>query len=217
MKQHSKKIAARTATLGMAAAMTLIGASSCTNNKEEETDIPAIKAPAEVVMDNILSRKSVRSFGDAEVSDEVVQQLLRAAMAAPTGRDVRPWRFVVLRDTAQYDTVFAGNANLNIFKDSKVVIVLCAETKGKDSTENLIWRDDMGACTENLLLAAEAYGLGAVWTACYPIEERMAPVRTSLGLPADVVPYAVVPIGYPDTDNEPKDKWDSTNVHYNKW
>lgn len=75
----------------------------------------------------------------------------------------------------------------------------------------------MGACTENFLLAAEALGLGAVWTACYPFEERMATVASYLNLPGNVVPYCVVPVGYPTGDNEPKDKWDESRIHYNRW
>jgi nitroreductase len=75
----------------------------------------------------------------------------------------------------------------------------------------------MGAVTENLLLAVEAYGLGACWTACYPYVDRMAPVKKALSLPATVVPYCVVPIGYPVGGEQPKDKWDSSRIHYNQW
>jgi len=75
----------------------------------------------------------------------------------------------------------------------------------------------MGAVTENLLLAVEAHGLGACWTACYPYADRMEPVKKALGLPATVVPYSVVPIGYPAGDEQPKDKWDASRIHYNNW
>ena len=82
---------------------------------------------------------------------------------------------------------------------------------------NHLWRDDLGAATENLLLAVEAYGLGACWTACYPYPDRMNPIRQSLGLPATVVPYAVVPVGVPAGETQPKDKWDPSRIHYNRW
>ena len=63
----------------------------------------------------------------------------------------------------------------------------------------------------------EAYGLGACWTACYPYPDRMDPIKKALQLPATVVPYAVVPIGYHDGTTQPKDKWDPARVHYNRW
>ena len=76
---------------------------------------------------------------------------------------------------------------------------------------------DCAAATENLLLAAEALGLGAVWTACYPYEDRMTPAIEALALPDNVKPYCIVPVGHPAGDDEPKDKWKPENIHYDKW
>lgn len=208
-------------TLLMAAAAIMFAA-CC--NKQEAT--PA--DPAEVVMDNILARKSVRSYNGETIPDSVMENILRAAMAAPSGRDWRPWSFVVLTDKSQYDSVFAGNFNMQKFMESGAVVVICADTihmgptrdnpDGPDVAQyNPLWRDDMGAVTENLLLAVEAYGLGACWTACYPYPQTMEPVKRCLGLPASVVPYAVVPIGYPNGETQPKDKWDPARVHYGRW
>ena len=186
------------------------------------------ESPADVVMQNILSRKSVRSYTGDTIPTDILGKLLRAAQAAPTGMDIRPWSFVVLTDKSQYETIFAGNFNMKKFMESGAVVVIRADTTvtrpPRDNpdgpavtTPNQIWRDDMGACTENLLLAVEAYGLGACWTACYPFPDTMKPVKEALGLPPTVVPYAVVPIGYPSTENTPKDKWDPSRVHYDRW
>ena len=189
---------------------------------------PVAPDPAEVVMTNILNRKSVRSYTGDTIPASVMENLLRAAMAAPSGRNIQPWSFVVLNDTSRYDEIFGDNFNLSMYKQSAAVVVLCADTtvvrpprENPDAPAvqqpNGIWRDDMGAVTENLLLAAEAHGLGACWTACYPYVDRMAPVKQALGLPATVVPYSVVPIGYPACDEQPKDKWDPSRIHYGKW
>ena len=189
---------------------------------------PVAADPAEVVMANILSRKSVRSYTADTIPAAVMENLLRAAMAAPSGRNIQPWSFVVLSDTSHYDEIFGDNHNMTMFKQSAALVVLCADTTEvrppRDNPDapavqqpSGTWRDDMGAVTENLLLAAEAYGLGACWTACYPYIDRMAPVKQALGLPATVVPYSVVPIGYPAGDEQPKDKWDPARIHYGKW
>lgn len=184
--------------------------------------------PTGAVMENILNRKSVRSYNGDTIPAAVVEDLLRAAMAAPTGMDIRPWSFVVLTDKSQYETIFEGNGNMKKFMESGVVIVVCADTTVTRPTRenpdgpavtmpNPMWRDDIAAATENLLLAVEAHGLGACWTACYPFANTMALVRKGLGLPDNVVPYAVVPIGYPAGENQPKDKWDTTRIHYDRW
>ena len=189
---------------------------------------PAASDPAEAVMANILNRKSVRSYTSDTIPAAVMENLLRAAMAAPSGRDIRPWSFVVLTDTTRYDEIFGDNFNMRMYKQSAAVVVICADTTvvrpPRDNPDapavqqpNGTWRDDMGAVTENLLLAVEAYGLGACWTACYPYSDRMAPVKKALGLPATVVPYCVVPIGYPGGGEQPKDKWDPSRIHYDQW
>jgi nitroreductase len=204
----------------MTAAAMLFGA-CCT----KQCDTPNT---AGVVMENILARKSVRSYNGDTIPSAIMQDILRAAMSAPTGMDIRPWSFVVLTDKSQYETIFAGNFNMKKFMESGAVVVICADTtvtrpprENPDgpavTTPNQIWRDDMGACTENLLLAVEAYGLGACWTACYPFPDTMRPVKEALGLPPTVVPYAIVPIGYPDGTTQPKDKWDESRIHYDRW
>ena len=208
-------------TLLMAAAAMLFAA--CCNKQEATT-----QDPAEVVTQNILNRKSVRSYTGDTIPAAVMENILRAAMAAPSGMDIRPWQFVVLTDKSQYETIFEGNFNMQKFMESGAVVVVCADTTvtrpPRDNPDapavtmpNVLWRDDMGAVTENLLLAVEAYGLGACWTACYPFPNTMAPVRKALALPDNVVPYAVVPIGYPSAENTPKDKWDPARIHYGRW
>lgn len=206
----------------MAAAAMMFAA--CCNKQEAATEVNT----ADVVMQNILNRKSVRSYNGDSIPADVMENLLRAAMAAPSGRDLRPWQMVVMTDKSQYETVFEGNFNMQKFMESGAVIILCADTTFTAPTRenpdgpavtqvNQMWRDDLGAVTENLLLAAEAYGLGACWTACYPYPDRMDPIKKALQLPSTVVPYAVVPIGYHDGTTQPKDKWDPARVHYNRW
>ncbi|MBR1851426.1 MAG: nitroreductase family protein [Bacteroidales bacterium] len=205
------------------AAATLLLATGCCN-KQDNTATSA----ADVVMQNILNRKSVRSYTGDTIPAAVMENLLRAAQAAPSAVDRRPWSLVVLTDKSQYATVFEGNFNMQKYMESGAVVVLCADTTFTAPTRdnpdgpavvqiNSMWRDDLGAATENLLLAAEAYGLGACWTACYPYHDRMDPVKNALGLPPTVVPYAVVSIGYPSAENQPKDKWDPARVHYERW
>lgn len=183
---------------------------------------------SDAAIDVIMQRKSVRAYADSAIADDVIQKLLHCAVAAPSGMDIRPWHIVVMTDKSQYDSLFAGNFNMEKFKQAGAVFVFCADTtvtrpprENPDApavtTPNSMWRDDMGACTENFLLAVEACGLGAVWTACYPFHDRMDPVAEYLKLPGNVVPYCIVPVGYPAGENQPKNKWDESRIHYNKW
>ncbi len=195
----------------------LVAAAACAP-KQQETELSAL--------DVIFARKSVRSYTDQAVSDQQVETMLRAAMAAPTGMNVQPWRFVVVRDQAVKDLLAGPRGGM--IAQAPVVFVICGETTlmrkpfGQPDAEpvevaNGNWTQDCSAATENLLLAAEALGLGAVWTAAYPYEDRVNPIREALGLPENVTPLCVVPCGYPAGDDQPKDKWKPENIHYDKW
>jgi nitroreductase len=177
-------------------------------------------------LETIFSRKSVRSYTDQAVSQEQIETLLRAAMSAPTGMNIQPWRFVVVTDQAVKDALAGPRGGM--IAQAPVVFVVCGETTMSRApfgqpdaapveVENGNWTADCAAATENLLLAAEAIGLGAVWTACYPYDDRMTPTREALGLPDNVSPYCIVPVGYPAGDDQPKDKWKPENIHYDRW
>ena len=170
---------------------------------------------AQAVLDNILSRKSVRSYTDEPVSPEQVETLLKAAMAAPSGRNMQAWRFVVVREQPVKEKLAVG-FNKMIAK-APVVIVVCGQVASDEGEPNNNWTADCAAATENLLLAAEALGLGAVWTASYPYEDRMTPAIEALSLPDNVKPYCIVPVGHPAGDDKPKDKWKPGNIHYDRW
>ena len=177
-------------------------------------------------LETIFARKSVRSYTDQNLTQDQIETLLRAAMAAPTGMNMQPWRFVVVTDQAVKDALAGPRGGM--IAQAPAVFVVCGQTTmsmrpfGQPDAEpvetaNPNWTADCAAATENLLLAAEAIGLGAVWTACYPYDERVSSVREVLGLPENVSPYCVVPVGYPAGDDQPKDKWKPENIHYDKW
>ena len=206
-------------TASLAAFMVVL--SSCGSTPEVSKE--------QIVLDNIFSRKSVRSFTDEPVTSQQIETLLKAGMAAPSGSNIQPWSFVVLQDKDRYMEIFGeNNFNQRIFAQSAAIIVVCSDTTVVRAPRNDpqgtpvkmangTWRDDAGAVTENILLAVEAMDLGAVWTACYPYPDRMNPVKASLGLPAEVVPYSVIALGHPSGDDQPKDKWKPEKVHYGKW
>ena len=204
------------------ALMTVAMTVSCCGESQPSSD----NSQADAVIANIMNRKSVRSYTNDTIPAADMEIMLRAAVAAPTGMDVRPWHLVVMTDKSKYAELFEGNFNMEKYMQAGAVVIFCADTTvtrpPRDNpngpavtTPNAIWRDDMGACTENFLLAAEALGYGAVWTACYPFPNNMEPIKKYLNLPGNIVPYSVVPVGRSAGDNQPKDKWNPERIHYN--
>ena len=169
-------------------------------------------------IENMITRTSVRAYEAKAVEDAKVEQMLRAAMSAPTAINKQPWDFVIVDDPAKLKELADSLPNAKMAAGAPLAIVVCGnmqkaiEGEGRDN-----WIADASAATENLLLAAHSLGLGAVWTGVYPSAHRVDVIRDVLDLPGYVVPLSLVPIGYPAENPQPKDKWKPENVHRNGW
>lgn len=167
---------------------------------------------------DIMTRTSVRSYSGKEVRSEQIDTLLRAAMAAPSAANKQPWRFVVINDRTTLDSISMNFSSMTMAKEASVAIVMCGDvTATLDGEGRDYWVQDVSAASENLLLAAHAIGLGAVWCGIYPMKDRVASFSEMLRLPDEIIPMACICIGYPAAETTPKDKWKPEYIHYNSW
>lgn len=179
-----------------------------------------LSTEAQAVINNILTRASVRGFIEKPVEQEKIDLMLRAAMAAPTDKNRQPWHFVVLNTPETISLYYGDNPRAERMKKTPLVIVVCADTTRMQQGEvRDIWVQDLSASTENLLLAAHALDLGAVWTTIYPLEKRVQNVQQRLNLPGRLIPMCAIRIGYPNPERpaQPKDKWDEQKITYGLW
>lgn len=201
----------------MAAALVMTascGSGSCDSGKTSGNGEPS----SNKAIENIMTRTSVREYDPARsISADTVETLLKAAMAAPTAVNRQPWAYVVINDRDSLDSLAEALPYAKMLRQAPLAIVTCGDLDKAFEGEPSYWIQDVSASTENLLLAANALGLGAVWTGVYPTQERVKAVSETLGLPSNIVPLAVVPIGYPAREHTPKDKWNPEAVHYNHW
>lgn len=169
-------------------------------------------------LDIIHKRKSVRNYTDKKVSKEQLEKLVKAGMAAPTAVNKQPWAFIVVDDKTVLNKLGDALPYAKMTKKASAAIIVCGDmTKALKGWEQEFWIQDCSAATQNILLAAESMGLGAVWTAAYPAKDRMQSVIDILTLPEHIIPLNVIPIGYPAGIEKPKDKWKTQNLHWNKW
>jgi len=165
----------------------------------------------------IHSRKSVRNFTGQEVKRDLLDKIVRAGMAAPSAVNMQPWSFVVVTNRQTLDMLNDGLPYAKMLGKAGAAIIICAiPEKAYEGSKELAVIDSSLA-GENILLAAEALGLGAVWTAAYPYDDRMNVVRNVLGIPGNIIPLNVIPIGHPAGTDKPKNKYKSANVHWEKW
>lgn len=166
-------------------------------------------------MNAIMTRKSIRKYKNLKVSDEIVQYLLEAAMQAPSAGNEQPWEFIVLRDKEIMNKIPDIHPYSGMLRNADVAIVVCGNLS-RQVFEGY-WVQDCSAATENILLAAEDRGLGAVWLGIYPLEERITGLKKLLNLPEDVIPLSIVPVGYPDENRPVQRRFKAERIHHNKW
>ena len=170
----------------------------------------------QAVLDNIATRTSIRDYEARPVEKEKIEKMLRAAMAAPTAMNKQPWHFVVVDQRNVLDALAGANPYAKMLKKAPLAIVVCGNTdKMIEGGGRDFWIQDASAATENLLLAAHAMGLGAVWTGAYPSEERCISISKVLSLSDNLIPLNMIVVGYPAEQPQPKQKFKEENVSYN--
>ena len=170
----------------------------------------------QAVLDNIATRTSIRDYEARPVEKEKIEKMLRAAMAAPTAMNKQPWHFVVVDQRNVLDALAGTNPYAKMLKKAPLAIVVCGNTdKMIEGGGRDFWIQDASAATENLLLAAHAMGLGAVWTGAYPSEERCISISKVLSLSDNLVPLNMIVVGYPAEQPQPKQKFKEENISYN--
>ena len=163
----------------------------------------------------IKTRRSIRKFSDKPISSEIIRELLEAAMFAPSAGNEQPWQFIVLDDRKFLDEVPTICATASMCRQAPLAILVCSDS----SLEKYpgFWVQDCSAAMENLLLAAHALGLGAVWAGVYPMNDRVEAFRNRLYLPEEITPFALAVLGYPNEDPATPKRYKEERVHYNGW
>ena len=171
----------------------------------------------DLIINCMRTRVSVRAFTGEKISEEQIQTLLQCAMAAPSAMNHQPWAFIVVTEDSILAQLGQEFPYSRCDQKPACAIIPCGDlTKAIKGSEDF-WINDVSAATENILLAAHAMGLGAVWTGLHPNMERATAAQQLLGLPEYIIPLCIVPVGVPAEQPEIKDKWNTDNIHYNKW
>lgn len=165
----------------------------------------------------ILTRRSIRRFTAQTIDDAILNQILEAAMAAPSANNEQPWHFIVIDDRALLDAITTFHPYSRMLKQSPVAIAVAADRNVLADPTVDYWIQDCSAATENLLLAAHALGLGACWLGIHPRPKRIAALAKLLNLPHHIEPFSVIALGYPAEEKSPPDYFNPDRIHKNHW
>lgn len=167
-------------------------------------------------MKEIFNRRSIRQFKDKPVEKEKINRLLRAAMQAPSSLNQQPWEFIVVENKTALQNLSMTMPDAKPVSHASLAFMLVANSKNFRYEPD--WELDMSAAAQNILLEAVHLELGAVWMSISSVDSAIDFVRKMYELPANIKPFALIAIGYPDKiNNHPIDRYDSKKVHYDKW
>ncbi len=166
-------------------------------------------------IETILGRRSIRKYTGEPVTDGQVKRLLEAAMAAPSAHNRQPWHFIVVSDKATLLEIPKFHNYSKMLEQAPLAIVVCGDLELEAGTG--FWVQDCAAATQNILLAAKATGLGAVWLGVYPNENLVENLRVLLKVPEKIVPFCIISIGHPLEEKPPANRYSVGRVHRDIW
>lgn len=163
-------------------------------------------------MKEIFERVSIRKYEDKPVEKEKIEKVLKAAMAAPSAGNQQPWEFYVVTDKDKIKALSACSPYSGCAANAPVILVPCYRTEGLMFPE--FDKIDLAIATENALLEITSQGLGGVLLAVAPIEDRIEKVSKVLKTPDNLIPFALVPFGYPAEGRPQQDRYDENRIHH---
>ena len=166
-------------------------------------------------MTALYSRRSIRLYAQKLVPGYIIQDILRAAMCAPSAGNARPWHFIVLTDRSILDEIPKIHPFAAMVRQAHTAVLVCGDIELEKYKG--YWVLDCSAATQNILIAAHAKGLGAVWCGVYPSEDRVMNFEKLFSLPENIVPFSLVPIGFPAEEKQPLERFDASRIHENRW
>ncbi len=166
-------------------------------------------------IDTIYDRRSIRKFLDKTVNPDLVDEILRAGLFAPSGYNKQPWHFVVFDQKDLIQKIKNMHPYASSLETAPVCIMVCGDTD-LELAEGF-YQVDCSAAIENMLLAAKALGLDTCWMGIYPWQEVMGNFSKTFELPQNVKPFALIALGYGAVKLERPKRYDTSKIHYNKW
>jgi len=162
----------------------------------------------------IMGRRSIRRYTDKKIPEETITKLLKAAMNAPSAHNKQPWHFIVVDDRETMLKIPEYHQYSKMLENASHAIVVLGDNNIQTSD---FWVHDTSAATENILIAAHAMGLGAVWLGIHPHESLIEGTKKLFDIPDHVTPLCIISLGYPDENRSPCENYNPERVHKNKW
>ena len=166
--------------------------------------------------EGLITRRSVRKYTGEKISEEDINTIINAGMYAPSARNTRPWHFIVIDDKSAFEKIMAFHPAAAMLSQASHAIAVCGDEELQNGPGYYVM--DCSAALENMLLAAHALGVGAVWVGIHPKPDRIEALSALLELPAHVKPVALISLGVPSENEESVcQRYEPEKIRYNRW
>jgi nitroreductase len=155
------------------------------------------------ILEVIKERKSVRRYKADPISDDVLHRVLEAARFSPSGKNLQPWKFILVQDESLKQRLAVASIRQTFIAEAPVVVVACGfpdRCYSRMGNYMKSWPVDVAIAFEHLVLQAQEEGLGTCWIGAF--EEK--DVKSILDVPEGVRVLALTPLGYPDENPVPR-------------
>ena len=166
-------------------------------------------------MNSIFKRRSIRNYTEDPISDEDLDQIMKAGQCAPTAMGKRPWHFISVRSREILDQIPKIHPFAKMASGSNLAVIVCGDTRIQNVEGYM--SQDLSAATQNILIEATDLGIGSVWCGIYPRAGRISGFRNLLNIPEEIIPFSLIVMGYPAEVPEDRDRYDPERVHYEGW
>ena len=166
-------------------------------------------------LEAIISRRSIRKFEEKPVPQEMVDELLKSAMYAPSAKNYRTWHFLVINERTKLDELSDLHPSAKMLKTATLAILVCGD-RNLDPMDGYL-AINTSAATQNILLAAHEMGLGSVWIGVFPREERIEEMVRYFNFPENILPVNLIAIGWPGEERPVPERFEPQKIHYNAW
>jgi nitroreductase len=168
------------------------------------------------IFEALFTRRSIRKYNYAEIPKDKINEILKAAMFAPSAMNYQPWQFILVDDRDILKKInTATPAHADMLLEASIAVIVCGDLNLDKNIDYIV--QNCSAATQNIMLAAHGMGYGSVWVGAYPVKETIEGLRKIFNLPESIIPVSIVAIGYPDEKPEPGDRFKPERIHRNKW
>lgn len=172
---------------------------------------------SEIILENINNRCSTRVFNDEKISLDDIKTIIKSAFCAPSATNLQPWEYIIITDEDKVLYMRNIHPYAQMFETATAGIVVCGNLDKVIPNYEDFWVQDCSAATQNILLAANALGISSVWTGIYPVKERCEKLKEYFNMPENIMPFALIALGYSNNEANILDKYDEKKIHINNW